>query len=526
MTNSIADIEQAECIFIIGSNTTENHPLIARRVMRAKERGARVIVADPRKIHIANFADLHVRQRPGTDVALLNGMMHVILREGLQDDAFIGSRTENFDAFKETIDRYPPEKAAEITGVAAEDIVRMARTYGQAQATSILYCMGITQHTTGVDNVLSCANLAMLTGNIGRPGTGVNPLRGQNNVQGCCDVGALANVLPGYQPVIDEAKRTGVEQVWGCAIPGRVGLTVTGMLDAAHAGTLKALYVMGENPMVSDPDINHVRESLEALDLLIVQDIFLTETAQLADVVLPAASFAEKDGTFTNTERRVQLVRKAIDPPGEARQDWEIVCQLAAKMGCRGFDFADPAAVFAEIRQVTPQYKGMSHERLGIEGLQWPCPAEDHPGTPILHGKNFTRGEGRLSAVEYKPPQEEPDGEYPFVLTTGRIAFHYHTGSMTRRSETLEGEAPESFVEVNPADAARLGIAHGETVRVYSRRGELRLKAVVTERVPVSTLFIPFHFAEAAANVLTNPVIDPVAKIPEYKVCAAAIGKA
>lgn len=525
MTNSIADIEQADCIFIIGSNTTENHPLVARRVMRAKEKGAKVIVADPRKIHIAQFADLHVQQRPGTDVALLNGMMNVIMSEGLQDNEFISSRTENLDAFKEMIDRYPPEKAAEITGIPAKDIIRMARTYGRGKASSILYCMGITQHTTGVDNVLSCANLAMLTGNIGRPGTGVNPLRGQNNVQGCCDVGALANVLPGYQPVIDEAKRAGVEQVWACTIPGRVGLTVTGMLDAAHAGKLKALYVMGENPMVSDPDIHHVKESLERCDLLIVQDIFLTETAELADVVFPAASYAEKDGTYTNTERRVQLIRKAVDPPGNAGQDWAIVCQLAKKMGFGGFDFDSPAAIFAEIRKVTPQYKGISYERLGIEGLQWPCPAEDHPGTPVLHGKVFTRGEGKLSAVEFKPPQEEPDADYPFILTTGRVAFQYHTGTMTRRSETLEGEAPESFVQVNPVDAERMGIANGEKVKVYSRRGELALKAVITERVPLNMLFIPFHYAEAAANVLTNPVVDPVAKIPEYKVCAAAVGK-
>lgn len=523
MTNSIRDIEEAGCVFIVGSNTTENHPLIARRVMRAREQGAKLIVADPRRIQLAGFADIMMRQRPGTDVALLNGMMHVIIKEGLHDEAFIASRTEGFEDLKREVEQYPPERAAGITGVPAADIIAAARLYATAPASAILYCMGITQHTTGVDNVISCANLAMLTGNIGRPGTGVNPLRGQNNVQGACDVGALANVLPGYQPVVDDGKRGNVEKVWGSLVPGRVGLTVVGMIDAAGEGRLKGLYVMGENPLVSDPDVNHAREALGRLDLLIVQDIFLSETAAMADVVFPAACWAEKDGTVTNTERRVQLLRRAVPPPGEAKADWEIVCLLARRLGLDGFDFGDPEAVFGEIRRVTPQYAGMSYARLGVDGLQWPCPAEDHPGTPILHSKTFTRGEGRMQAVGYKPPAEEPDEEYPFVLTTGRVAFHYHTGTMTRRSATLAREVPEAFVEVNPVDARHLGISDGRRVRVSSRRGSIEVRAMVTPRVPERTLFIPFHFAETAANVLTNPALDPVAKIPEYKVCAAKI---
>lgn len=523
MTNSIADIEEANCVFVIGSNTTENHSLTARRIFRAKERGARIIVADPRGIQLTKYADVVLPLKPGTDVALLNGIMHVIIAENLHNQEFLDSRTVGFEDLRQTVADYTPEYVSEITGVDPELIIEAARTYAQAEAASIVYCMGVTQHTSGVDNVKSCANLAMLTGNIGRPGTGVNPLRGQNNVQGACDVGALANVLPGYQPVIDEGKRTAVEEKWQCAIPGRVGLTVVGMMDAAAEGTLKGLYVMGENPVVSDPDVNHVIKGLKQLDFLVVQDLFLTETAKLADVVLPAACWAEKEGTFTNSERRVQLVRKAVDPPAGVRQDWEITCEIARGLNLKGFDFETPEQIFEEICSVTPQYAGMSYARLGVEGLQWPCPNADHPGTPILHGKTFTRGEGQISAVTFKPPQELPDQDYPFILTTGRIAFHYHTGTMTRRSETLAGEVPEGFVEVNPEDAERLGIKDRQLVEVSSRRGKITVKARVTERVGRGVLFVPFHFAEAAANVLTNPVYDPIAKIPEYKVCAAAL---
>lgn len=523
MTNSIRDIEDADCILLIGSNTTENHPLVARRIIRAKERGAKLIVADPREIQLTALADLWLRLRPGTDVALLNGLMHVIIAEGLEHASFIKERTEGFEELCQAVEPYTPAKTAELTGVSEEMIREAARLYAKGPASSIVYCMGITQHTTGVDNVLSCANLAMLTGNIGRPGTGVNPLRGQNNVQGACDMGALPNVLPGYQPVTDEAKRTAVQNKWGADIPGSVGLTVVEMINAAGEGKLKALYVMGENPLLSDPDINHVREALAKLELLVVQDIFPSETAGLAHVVLPGASWAEKDGTFTNTERRVQLIRKAVEPPGEARPDWEIICGLAAKMGLNGFSFSSAEEIFEEIRTVTPQYAGMTYRRLVPEGLQWPCPTEEHPGTPILHSKTFTRGKGKFHPVTFKPPAEEPDARYPFVLTTGRVGCHYHTGTMTRRSETLAQEMPTGFVEVNPQDAARLNIRDGEMARVGTRRGQITLRVRVTERVAPGILFVPFHFLEAAANILTNPALDPVAKIPEFKVCAAAI---
>jgi formate dehydrogenase alpha subunit len=537
MTNSVPEFEEySDCFLITGSNTSEAHPLIFTRLVKAQKRGAKILVVDPRDVQIAKIADVHLQQRAGTDVAWLNGMMQVIIEEGLYDEAFVAERTEGFEELKATVAEYTPQRVEQITGIPAADLAEAARIYARAERAAILYAMGITQHTTGVDNVVSCANLAMLTGNVGKEGTGVNPLRGQNNVQGACDLGGLPNVYSGYQAVTVEAVRDKFQEAWGGAGPLRVGLTVTEMMDAAHSGALKALYVLGENPMVSDPDVNHVREALEHCEFLVVQDIFPTETAQLADVVLPGATFAEKDGTFTGTDRRIQPVRQAIEPLGDSRPDWAIIADLAERMQAArggapeapyaGWQYEGPTGVMDEIAALTPIYGGVSYERLDREGdLQWPVPTADHPGTPFLHKGKFSRGLGHFSAIEFKAPAEAPDEEYPLLLTTGRIMFHYHTGSMTRRSEKLDQEVPEGYVEISPEDAERLGLDKSEPVRVVSRRGEIETKAWITRRVPPGTVFIPFHFAEAAANVLTNPALDPVAKIPEYKVAAVRVEK-
>jgi len=535
MTNPIDDIYHADVILIIGSNTHEQHPLVARRVVKAvRERRARLIVADPRAIGLAGFADVFIRQRPGTDVALLNGMMHVILAEGLADEAFIAERIDldSYQTLRAVVAAYPPERAAEITGVPADDIRRAARLYGEAGRATILYAMGITQHTSGTDNVMTVANLAMLTGNVGREGTGVNPLRGQNNVQGACDMGGLPNVYPGYQSVTAEAVGAKFAQAWGHVPSPRVGLTLPEMVNAAGDG-IRGLFVMAENSLLSDADANHVRAAFERLEFLVVQDIFLTETAQMANVVLPGASFAEKEGTFTNTERRVQRVREAVEPPGEARADWQIVLDLARRIltlqpthptaPFAGWDYRSPAEVIDEIATLTPSYGGISYERLEGQGLQWPCPTPDHPGTPTLHKDRFALGKGRFVPAEYRPPAEEPDADYPFLLTTGRVLFQYHTGTMTRRSPILTDQINEPFVEIHPGDAAQLGVADGDRVHVQSRRGEVDLAARVTEIVPPGVVFIPFHFAEAPANALTNGALDPTAKIPEFKVCAVRV---
>jgi len=526
MTNSISDIEEADCIFIIGSDTMSQHPLIARMVMIAKEKGAKIILADPRRVQISRFADLHLRHKPGSDVALVNGMMKYILDNGLENKAFISERTEDFEKLKEVLHSLSLDEVEKITGVAKGEIEKAALLYAQAKEGCIIYAMGITQHTTGTDNVLSMANLAMLTGNIGRPGTGVNPLRGQNNVQGACDLGALPNVLPGYQAVTDDDIRMVIAKVWGVAeLPSHVGLTVVEMMNAALEGKVKAMYIMGENPMVSDPDISHVEEGLNNLDFLVVQDIFPTETARLADVVLPAASWAEKEGTFTGTDRRVQLIRKAVEPLWESRPDWEIICELAKEMKAgEGFSFSSVNQIFEEMRKVTPQYAGISFTRLGQPGgLQWPCPKEDYPGTPILHGKVFTRGRGKFHPIIYRKPAESPTDEFPFILTTGRVMSQWHTRSMTGRSPALNAEFPEGFVEINPEDARKLGVSDADSVEVSSRRGKIQTKARVTDKVAPGVIFMPFHFAEQAANRLTNPALDPIAKIPELKVCAAAV---
>ena len=526
MTNSIPEFEaDTNCFLIIGSNTTEAHPLVASHVMKAKERGAQIVVIDPRKTQIARLADLYLCPVPGADVAVINGLMNVIIEEGLADEAYIAERTEGYDEMKALVADYTPEKVEQISRIPAADLRTAARVYAGGKPAALLYTMGITQHTTGTDNVKSCANLAMLTGNVGVAGGGVNPLRGQNNVQGACDLGGLPNVYSGYQAVTVPAVKEKFEKAWGVTgLDDQVGLTVTEMIDAASDGRIRALYVMAENPMVSDPDLNHVRHCLEEVEFLVVQDIFMTETAKLADVVLPGASFAEKDGTFTGTDRRVQRVRKAIEPLGQSKADWEIVCELARTTKAGGFEFASAAEIMDEIAAVTPIYGGMSYDRLEKLGfLQWPCPEEKHPGTRYLHKGKFSRGLGHFHAIEYLEPAELPDRKYPYMLTTGRMMFHWHTGTMTRRSYKLDQEVPTAYVEMNPEDAKRIGVNGDRRVRVRSRRGEIQINVRITERIQPGLIFIPFHFAEAAANTLTNAALDPIAKIPEYKVCAVQI---
>ena len=525
MTNSIAEIEDSACIFITGSNTSACHPLIARRVFRAKEKGAKLIVADPRNIQLSRFADVAVTQRLGSDVAMLNGMMHIILKNDWHAKRYIEERCEEFDAFRAVVETYTPDKVETITGIAQADLEKMAELYATNSPASILYAMGITQHTTGVDNVKSCCNLAMLCGNVGVKSGGVNPLRGQNNVQGACDMGGLPNVFPAYQPVAVEANNEKFAKAWGKALPGKIGYTITDMVQAMIDGKLKALYVVGENPMLSDPDQHHLLKALEKLDLLICQDIFLTETAEKADVIFAAVSVAEKDGTFTNTERRCMKVNKAIDPIGNAMDDWQIISKLATAMGYE-MNYADPEAIFKEVTTVTPSYAGMTYGRLGLNGLQWPCPNKDHPGTQFLHAAQFTRGKGLFHAIKYLDPAEMPDNEYPYFLTTGRMFAHYHTGTMTRASEHLDTEQKTGYVEIHPEDAANLSVKEGDTVKLATRRGEIEVPARISKKVKPGLLFVPFHFAENSANVLTNSAFDPAAKIPEYKVCAVKIEKA
>jgi formate dehydrogenase major subunit/formate dehydrogenase alpha subunit len=527
MTNTIADIEQADVILITGSNTSENHPVISSVVKRAVHlKGKQLIVVDPRRITMTRYARKWLRPNLGTDVAWINGLMQVIISEGLHDQAFVEARTTGFEALRRTVEKYTPDYVEKITGIRAADLIAAARLYAGAERASILYCMGITQHTTGTDNVKSLANLAMLCGHIGRPGTGVNPLRGQNNVQGACDMGGLPDVFTGYQKVTDEAARRRMAAAWMVdSLPAFAGLKVTQMLPAAHDGRLKAMYIIGENPLVSDADLNHVEQSLRQLDFLVVQDIFLTETAKLADVVLPSACFAEKDGTFSNTERRVQRVRKAVEPPGEAREDWRIVCDVATRMGYP-MSYADSRQIMDELRSVTPSYAGISYERIERQGLHWPCPNEEHPGTPILHREQFTIGRGVFNAIDYLPPAEATDRDYPLYLTTGRLLHQYHTGTMTMKTEGLNEMAPECFVEISPADAKSFAISDGALVSIASRRGRIQARLKISPKAVQGTVFLPFHYAQAAANRLTNAALDPVCGIPEFKVCAVKLEKA
>ncbi len=525
MTNSIAEIEDASCIFVIGSNTTACHPLIARRIYRAKERGARLIVADPRNIQLGRFADIAVRQRLGSDVALLNGMMHLIIENGWQDAEYIARRTEGYEALEERLRSYTPERVQAVTGVAPDDLARMAELYATHRPASLLYAMGITQHTTGVDNVKSCCNLSMLCGNVGVYAGGVNPLRGQNNVQGACDMGGLPDVLPGYQKVSDPEVLEKFSEAWGCQLSSWAGMTITDMIPAMQAGKLKGMLIIGENPKLSDPDWNHLAHALKNLEFLVVQELFLSETAQVADVVLAAASSAEKDGTFTNTERRCMRIRRAVEPIGNSLPDWEIICRLSTAMGYE-MNYGGPEEIFDEMTSLTKSYQGMSYRRLGIDGLQWPCPDAEHPGTPYLHKDRFTRGKGKFHAIEYRDPAELPDKDYPFYLTTGRMFAHFHTGTMTRISPHLDVEQTTGYVSIHPDDARALDIHDGDMLVLSSRRGSMEVPARLSRSVEPGVLFLPIHFGESPTNVLTNAeAVDPLAKIPEFKVSAVKVEK-
>jgi len=522
MTNSIEETLNSDVIFITGSNTTEGHPVIGTKIRQAKLNGAKIIVAEPRKINLATDADVFLQITPGTNVALYNGMMNVIISEGLQATEYIEARTEGFDDLVEVITQYTPEKVAEICGVNADDVRKAARMYANGAKGAIFYSMGVTQHTTGTEGVMSLSNLALLCGNIGIESGGVNPLRGQNNVQGACDMGGLPNVFSGYQQVANPQALEKFEKAWDVKLSDKPGLTLCDIVHKAGHGDIKFLYIMGENPMVSDPDLHHVEEALKNTEFLVVQDIFLTETAQLADVVLPAASFAEKDGTFSNTERRVQRVRKAIEPVGKAKADWVILMEIMNKLGYSK-TYANPAEIMAEIASVTPSYAGINFDRLEQGGLQWPCPNTEHPGTRYLHKDAIARGKGLFKPAEYKPSNELPDAEYPYLLTTGRVLYHYHTRTMTGKVDGLNNLCPESFLEINPIAAGNLGIKDGDKVLVSSRRGEITSTVKVTKTIKDNVVFMPFHFADSAANFLTNPALDPIAKEPEYKVCAVNI---
>ncbi len=525
MTNSIGEISSAACILAIGTNTTAAHPVIGLRIKEAARRGARLIVANPKRIELCRSAEIFLQHRPGSDVALLMGMMRVIVEAGLHDQAFIEQRCENFDAFRESLEEFDLDFVERTTGVPRQQIIDAARCFATRKPAAIFYAMGITQHTHGTDNVLATSNLTLLTGNVGRPSSGVNPLRGQNNVQGACDMGALPNVYPGYQKVNVPEVKAKFEAAWSCSLSDSPGLTHTEIFDAICDGRIEAMYLVGENPVLSEANSKHVEEALGKLKFLVVQDVFLTETAKFAHVVLPAATFAEKDGTFTNTERRVQRVRQAIRPVGDSKADWWITCQLAKRLGAEGFDFSQPREVMEEIARLTPSYGGISYARLEDGGLQWPCPAADHPGTQFLHGAKFATpsGKGRFMPLQYKPPAEVPDEEYPLTLTTDRSLVHFHTATMTRKVDGLSALNPQELLRINPVDASRFGIADGEQVRLASRRGEVTVQAKLTEVCPPGVVSTTFHFAESPINVLTNPAIDPVAKIPETKVTAVRV---
>jgi predicted molibdopterin-dependent oxidoreductase YjgC len=548
MTNSIQEIRDADTIFITGSNTAVSHPVIGYEVMRAVKKGAHLIIIDPRRIPLVEHATLYLQIKPGTDIYVFLGMMHTIIREGWLDEKFIAERTEGFEAFKSILEPYTPEHAALMSGVTAAQIEEAARIYALGERvegnsvysdarghSSILYAMGITQRSNGTNMVMTLANLAMLCGQVGKPSTGVNPLRGQSNVQGACDVGCLVNVFPGYKRVTDVDSRIDLEALWNVEkLPDQVGLTIVEAMHAAAEGKIRAVYVMGENPMMSDPNTSHVEKALRGLDLLVVQDIFPSETAFLAHVILPAASALEKDGSVTNTERRVQLIHPVVAAPGQALPDWQITTEIAArfeqKMGAAReaayWRYTSTSEIFDELAQATPIYRGISHARVAGRGLQWPCPTPEHPGTPILHSENFSRGLGRFTPIEAQDPAEMPDEAYPLVLTTGRVLYHYHSGTMTRRSEPLHWKEPGGFVEINPEDAEQASVSEGDPVWIESRRGQVQAKVRLSRNVPPGTIFLAFHWRESPANMLTQDfALDPVAKIPEYKVCAVRLKK-
>jgi formate dehydrogenase major subunit len=529
MTNNIDDFSNARCILAIGTNAPEAHPVLAMKVRQVVRNGAKLIVANPMEVDFVRDATLWIRHKVGTDVALLMGMCRVILDEGLQDKAFIEQRCENFEAFRQELKNYPLDWVARTTEVDADLIVKAARMYATNSPATILYAMGICEHSHGTDNVIANGNLALLTGNVGKPGSGVNPLRGQNNVQGACDMGALPNVFTGYQPVSNEEVVKKFENAWGVKLSREPGMKLTTMFPAAIEGEIKALYIMGENPVLTDPDSHHVREALSKLDFFVFQDIFFNETAEYAHVILPACSYTEKDGTFTNTERRVQRIRKAIEPIGDSRDDCWIVSEIARRMGAKGFDYKDSSAVMEEIARLTPSYAGINYRRLEEGSLQWPCPSDEHPGTCIMHEAIFARpsGKGNFVALKYRPPVEMTDAAYPLMLMTGRRLYHYHA-TMTRKVAALNKLMSEEELQISPSDAAPLGINPGDIVRVNSRQGEVRVRAKVTGAVPAGVVHMAFHFAETPTNELISAdpkTLDPVTGTPAYKTCPVKISQ-
>ena len=523
MTNPIADItEDVDMILLVGSNPEEAHPVIGAQIRQAIQRGTQVVVVDPRKINLVKDSALHLQVQAGTNVAFANGMIHVILKEGLADRHFIEERTEGFLDLEKMVADYTPEKVAEICHIHPEDLIQAARMYAKAEKAPIIYCLGVTEHSTGTEGVMSMSNLAMLVGKVGKPGCGVNPLRGQNNVQGACDMGCMPYDFPGYQKVNNPEVIDKFEKAWHVPLNRNTGLTSTKVLPAATAGNVKGLYIFGEDPIVTDPDTGHVRQALESLDFLVVQELFMTETAAYADVVLPGISYAEKDGTFTNTERRVQRVRKAVEPRGQAREDYEIFCEVMTRMGypCA---YESAKEIMKEISAVTPSFGGINYERLEKESLQWPCRSLTDPGTPIMHVGSFARGKGLFKAIPYKQAQELPDEEYPYLMSTGRMLYHYNTRAMTGRTEGINQIANHSYIEINAVDAQALGIQEGDKVEVHSRRGKIETYAAVGNRVFPQEVFMTFHFPDGNVNEITNAVFDDIATIPEYKVCAVAI---
>jgi formate dehydrogenase alpha subunit len=538
MSNSMDDVaQQAKAFFIIGSNTTEQHPVFGTMLRRAvKFRGAKLVVADPRKIDITDFATLHLRQRPGTDIALINGLMYIILEKGWEDKTFIEERTEGYEEFQAAVRNYPPEKVSGITGIPVKELYQAAELLAKNSPMAVIWAMGITQHIVGVRNVMDLANLQMLLGNMGKPGGGVNPLRGQNNVQGACDMGGLPNVYPAYQAVTNDETREKFEKAWGATSGNKVGLTVTEMIPGILEGKIRALYVLGEDPVMSDPDTKHIRHCLKAIDFLILQEIFPSETSVYADVLLPGVTFAEKTGTFTSTERRVQMVHQAIPTLGDARNDWWITAEIAKRIlngtpnriqteaPYSSWNYRNTSDILSEVNALTPSYGGITHTRLEKgERLQWPCPTLEHPGTPVLHTKQFARGKGKLMPIDHVPPAENPDDDYPILLSTGRVLYHWHGGQMTRRAQGLMQVYGEALIEINPNDARKLGINGKKIVRVTSRRGTIEAQAWVTDRVPPGMVYANFHFPNASANELTHASLDPVAKIPEYKITAVKV---
>ncbi|MEW6778086.1 MAG: formate dehydrogenase subunit alpha [Bdellovibrionota bacterium] len=524
MTNSIEDVEKADLLVVWGCDPTESHPILGSRILEAKLSGKKLLVVDPRRTRLAQVADLHLSPRLGTNVALANSLLYVIFENEWENKEFLATRTENEKALREKVREYPPEKVAEICGVPAEKIVDAAQLYARSKAAFLAYGMGITQYHTGTNNVMALSNLVLAAGQVGRPGTGINPLRGQNNVQGACDMGALPDVFPGYQKVSDPKAREKFSKAWGRPLPDRPGRTSLGLTEGALTGDTKCLIVLGEDPVLTDPDQNHVERALKALDLLVVSELVMTETAKLADVILPAASFAEKDGTFTNCERRVQRVRAAVPPPGEARGDWQMLAELSRRLaGYEGLSWKNAESVFGEMAALTPIYSAMTYPRLAGKGLQWPCDAAHPEGSPILHAKEFPIGRARLVPLTHQDPAELPDKEYPFALTTQRLHYHYGCGSMTRKSPLLERETPDGVLFMNAEDGKRLGLRDHAGVRVVSRRGELETRVVFHEDVPPGLLSMPYNFKEAPANQLTNNVQDPVTRMPELKACAVRV---